>query len=116
MMATMQHAAAMSAPPAGPTGEEGCVGVVVVVRKSGRDGGRFPLAKGTATIGRLESCDIRIALPYVSRKHAELRVEDGKVRCMSWCDRSWVGWARAWSGLFLLCVSENPLTHTYKNR
>lgn len=80
MMATMQHAAAMGAPPAGPTGEEGCVGVVVVVRKSGRDGGRFPLAKGTATIGRLESCDIRIALPYVSRKHAELRVEDGKVR------------------------------------
>jgi pSer/pThr/pTyr-binding forkhead associated (FHA) protein len=59
---------------------EAPVGTVVVVRKSGRDGGRFPLAKGTATIGRLETCDIRIALPYVSRKHAELRVEDGKVR------------------------------------
>ncbi len=55
------------------------VGKVVVVRKTGRDGGHFPLAKGTATIGRLESCDIRIALPYVSRKHAELRVENGKV-------------------------------------
>lgn len=85
MMATMQQhaaAAAMAAPPAGHTGEEGCVGVVVVVRKSGRDGGRFPLAKGTAIIGRLESCDIRIALPYVSRKHAELRVEDGKVRAI----------------------------------
>lgn len=80
MMATMdkqQLAPALDGMPAA-AGDE--VGAVVVVRKSGRDGGRFPLARGTATIGRLESCDIRIALPYVSRKHAELRVEDGKVR------------------------------------
>lgn len=79
MMTTMQHAMDAGVGP-GLTRGEGPVGTVIVVRKSGRDGGRFPLEKGTAIIGRLESCDIRIALPYVSRKHAELRVEDGKVR------------------------------------
>eukprot|EP00624_Nannochloropsis_granulata_P006315 evm.model.NODE_46620_length_32521_cov_40.639156.7 len=52
------------------------VGNVVVIRRNGKDGGHFPLSRGQATIGRHEGCDIRIALPWVSRKHAELRVEE----------------------------------------
>lgn len=109
MMATMQQQPAHRLAPSAMMGggpevepeDGGAVGTVVVVRKSGRDGGRFPLAKGTATIGRLESCDIRIALPYVSRKHAELRVEDGKVRCGAgvyvWaCVWAWLGWGVWW--------------------
>lgn len=50
---------------------------MVVIRRNGKDGGHFPLSRGQATIGRHEGCDIRIALPWVSRKHAELRVEEG---------------------------------------
>ena len=76
-MAAQQLAAAAAA--AAPVDE--IVGEVVALRKNGEDGGRFPLGRGTATIGRHEMNDIRIKVPFVSRKHAEIRVEDdGKVR------------------------------------
>ncbi|EWM25215.1 Forkhead-associated domain containing protein, partial [Nannochloropsis gaditana] len=70
--------ASMKIPPSFPAflSASPCVGKVIVLRRNGKDGGHFPLTRGHATIGRHENCDIRIALPWVSRKHAELRVID----------------------------------------
>ena len=56
-----------------------CFGNVVVIRRNGNDGNYFPL-HDTAVIGRHKECDIRVALPVVSRFHAELRIdENGRV-------------------------------------
>jgi hypothetical protein len=54
------------------------VGVVVVIRQSGEDGGRMPLST-ELTLGRDEDCDIRIRLPEVSRLQAQLRLEADRV-------------------------------------
>ncbi len=43
-----------------------------------RDGRRFPLPKGTTSIGRLAGSTITLEDPRVSRKHAEIVVEEGK--------------------------------------
>jgi hypothetical protein len=40
----------------------------------------FPLSKPITTIGRKETCDIRIPLAEVSRKHTEVHVGDVSVR------------------------------------
>lgn len=60
------------------------VGVVVVIRQSGEDGGKLPLAT-ELTLGRDEECDIRIRLPEVSRLQARLSLGDGnRVRRAEW--------------------------------
>ncbi|HNQ24041.1 MAG TPA: FHA domain-containing protein [Phycisphaerae bacterium] len=45
------------------------------------DGSRreFPLRRGATTIGRKEDCDIRVPLAEVSRRHAEIVVENDGV-------------------------------------
>jgi len=45
------------------------------------DGSRrdFALVRGVTTVGRKEDCGIRIPLPIVSRRHAELLLEDEAV-------------------------------------
>jgi hypothetical protein len=50
-------------------------GHVVVIRRSGKDGGRFPLT-GDALFGRGLDCHVRIQLNTVSRKHMRLTVDD----------------------------------------
>ena len=40
-------------------------------------GDTIPLIRETLTVGRRESCDIRLALPNVSSKHCELSFRDG---------------------------------------
>ncbi len=40
---------------------------------------RFPLPDGPTTVGRKNSCGLRIPLTSVSRLHCEFRVEDGRV-------------------------------------
>ncbi|MCK4658433.1 MAG: FHA domain-containing protein [Phycisphaerae bacterium] len=40
----------------------------------------FPLAKSVTTIGRKDTCDIRIPLAEVSRKHTEVCVDEVSVR------------------------------------
>jgi pSer/pThr/pTyr-binding forkhead associated (FHA) protein len=40
----------------------------------------FPLAKPITTIGRKDSCDIRIPLAEVSRRHTEVHLDDVSVR------------------------------------
>ncbi|MFH0983717.1 MAG: FHA domain-containing protein [Planctomycetota bacterium] len=40
----------------------------------------FPLAKPVTTIGRKDTCDIRIPLAEVSRKHTEVHVDEVSIR------------------------------------
>lgn len=50
-----------------------------------RDGGQhrpFPIHHGTTTIGRREDCDLRIAVNDVSRKHCQIKLEDGVLSVM----------------------------------
>jgi pSer/pThr/pTyr-binding forkhead associated (FHA) protein len=39
----------------------------------------FPIKRDAFVIGRKNTCDLRIPLSSVSRKHCELKIEDGKV-------------------------------------
>ena len=55
--------------------EAGVLGHVVVIRKDGTDGGKFPVTDDIL-IGRLEDCHVRINLSTVSRRHAILRVDE----------------------------------------
>ncbi len=43
------------------------------------DGSRIEVTDGSVVIGRLPNCQIVLADPNVSRRHAEVRVEDGRV-------------------------------------
>lgn len=61
------------APTTGPS--EG--GELVLIEK-GRPGKAFPLAKDRVIIGRMGDSDIVLADPGVSRRHAEVRREDGE--------------------------------------
>ena len=54
------------------------IGELVVVRVTGEDAGRMPLAE-ELTIGREEECDVRIRLPAVSRLQARLKFDGGHV-------------------------------------
>ena len=56
------------------------LGHVVVVRRDGKDGGKFPVNRDIM-IGRHEQCHIRISLSTVSRRHSLLRIDsdEGKV-------------------------------------
>jgi pSer/pThr/pTyr-binding forkhead associated (FHA) protein len=49
-----------------------------VLIEKGRPGKAFPLAKDRVIIGRLGDSDIVLADPGVSRRHAEVRREDGE--------------------------------------
>jgi pSer/pThr/pTyr-binding forkhead associated (FHA) protein len=40
----------------------------------------FPLTKARTVIGRTNSCDLRVALPSVSREHCELQLDGGQVK------------------------------------
>ncbi len=42
------------------------------------DGSRIDVTSGSVLIGRLPDCQIVLADPNVSRRHAEIRVEDGR--------------------------------------
>ncbi|PIK50986.1 putative nascent polypeptide-associated complex subunit alpha, muscle-specific form isoform X1 [Apostichopus japonicus] len=50
-------------------------GIVVVIKRSGADGGQFPLTSNQCMFGRTSECDIRIQLPNVSREHCRLDVK-----------------------------------------
>lgn len=62
------------APPAArPTGR-------LVMLENGRPGRVFDLSKDRVTIGRLAESDVSLADPGASRRHAEVRREDGRYR------------------------------------
>jgi FHA domain-containing protein len=68
---TPPETAAVSADEADRLGLAHAQAVVIV------DGKRHELAKRQMTLGRSRECDIRIDDPNVSRRHAEIRQEDG---------------------------------------
>lgn len=53
--------------------------VNLVVFKDDKTRRVFPLSRGVTTIGRKMDCDIRIPVPEVSRRHAELMLDDDGV-------------------------------------
>lgn len=68
--------------PATPHITTGKYGSLVVVNKQGQDDNALPLNFDTKPVyymGRKEDCDICIRVPYVSRQHARLVMEDGSV-------------------------------------
>eukprot|EP00887_Chlorella_sp_A99_P007794 scaffold20.g7794.t1 len=52
-------------------------GKLIIVGKEGHADIEFPIDKKSVLIGRDHSCDIRIVNKEISRKHAEVYVEDG---------------------------------------
>jgi DNA segregation ATPase FtsK/SpoIIIE, S-DNA-T family len=85
----LERAAAASTTPVTPAGSP----ELVVV--SGLDAGRrFPLAPGTAVLGRASGCDIELDHPTVSKRHAELMVGvagDVTVADLGSHNGTWVG-------------------------
>lgn len=60
----------------------GRFGSLVVVDRQGKDDAAFPLNfddKKAYFMGRKDDCDIRILVPFVSRQHARLVLEDGSI-------------------------------------
>ncbi|KAJ8709471.1 hypothetical protein PYW08_009475 [Mythimna loreyi] len=60
-------------------------GQLVVLDRAGRDGKRFPLAEGLATLGCDPACDIRIMLPTVSPHHATVVVHTNQTVIRNVC-------------------------------
>ena len=56
------------------------LGNIIIVKRNGKDGPIYPVNKKITTIGRSESCDIRIQLPVVSNKHCEITCQ-GENQC-----------------------------------
>ena len=58
------------------------IGSIVVIRRSGVDGNKFPFSRSECIFGRDPTCDVRIQLQNVSKVHTKLwRDEtDGSVR------------------------------------
>lgn len=55
-------------------------GYVAVVKKNGQIGSKFPMVKHTCVFGRERTCDVAIQLPYISKTHCRLEVnENGTV-------------------------------------
>lgn len=53
------------------------LGHIVVIRRSGADGGKFPLEAGKQVVfGRSMACDIRIQLAEVSNEHLLLDYDE----------------------------------------
>ncbi|XP_074088266.1 proliferation marker protein Ki-67 isoform X2 [Macrotis lagotis] len=48
------------------------VGYVVIVRRSGNDGFRYPLTQATCLLGRSAECDIRLQLPGVAKQQCKI--------------------------------------------
>jgi hypothetical protein len=61
-------AAAAAAAPDGPTVQEAAALTI--------DGERHPIDKRVTVLGRSQECDVQLADPNVSRRHAEVRQED----------------------------------------
>ena len=81
-------------------------GHVVVIRRDGQDGGKFPVNRDIM-IGRHEDCHIRISLSTVSRRHTLIRIneDDGKVylRNMSMTNQTNASLGAAQSARVCLC-------------
>jgi hypothetical protein len=77
---TTGGAAPVQAGPAGGTAERDRQdrGAQLVMIEKGKAGKAFPLAKDRVIIGRLGESDLVVSDPGVSRRHAEVRHEDGK--------------------------------------
>uniref|UniRef100_A0A914W919 FHA domain-containing protein n=1 Tax=Plectus sambesii TaxID=2011161 RepID=A0A914W919_9BILA len=55
-------------------------GDIVVIKRSGRDGGRFPILNDTnILIGRSENCNIRVVIETASEQHVLITVERSRV-------------------------------------
>lgn len=52
--------------------EWGNYGRIVIIKRSGKDGPKFPLMDAVCKFGRHSDCDIRIQLPNISQFHTEL--------------------------------------------
>jgi hypothetical protein len=62
----------------GGAGPEDARGGELILIEQGKPGKAFPLSKDRVIIGRLGESDIVLADPGVSRRHAEVRREDGE--------------------------------------
>lgn len=51
-------------------------GRIVVIQKDGSEGAGFDVMTEKVTFGRDKDCDIRLKIPLVSRKHADLHVDE----------------------------------------
>lgn len=59
-------------------------GMIVVLKRDGRDSASFELTDVEYTFGRASSCDIRIQVPSIGETHCRLRRNDqGRVHPMS---------------------------------
>jgi len=58
---------------------EQLLGEIVVIKRNGSDGARFPLRLKQCTFGRDPECDIRIQIPQVEEEHAKIYFDNGKV-------------------------------------
>ncbi|NXF40612.1 KI67 protein, partial [Nyctibius bracteatus] len=53
-------------------------GHVIVIKRNGTDGIKFPLTASSCLFGRKTECDIRIQLPQVSKEHCKIEVNENK--------------------------------------
>lgn len=60
-------------------------GFILVKRINGSICGRYPVTKKECTIGRGNSCDIRILLESVSAQHCVILYVDDKVKIKYFC-------------------------------
>ena len=51
-------------------------GDIVIIRRNGNEGKRFPLTEKSCIFGRHSNFDIRIQIPEVSKSHAEIYIDD----------------------------------------
>jgi antigen KI-67 len=49
---------------------------IVVIKRNGQDGPRFPLVDDQCYVGRAPDCDIRLQIPAVSKRHCRLAVNE----------------------------------------
>ncbi|GAB6021860.1 hypothetical protein CHUAL_006029 [Chamberlinius hualienensis] len=59
------------------------LGTVVVIKRDGRDGSKFPVITDSCTFGRSTDCDVRINLGTVSQQHCRLIVNRRGVTSIS---------------------------------
>ena len=55
---------------------------IIVIKRNGLDGSKFPLTDNICYIGRHEDSDIKINLPHVSKKHLKLYVNENNKLCI----------------------------------
>lgn len=54
--------------------------ILLVMFKADNTRREFPIKRDAFVIGRKNTCDLRIPLSSVSRKHCELKIEDGQIK------------------------------------